>query len=423
MLDKSLSIIRHYIPTKIFQFFNPAYHWTLALISALVYRFPSRHIKVIAVTGTKGKSSTTEILNAILEQAGYKTALSNTIRYKVGNESHRNLFKMSMPGRFFAQRLLRDAVRQNCDYMIMEITSQGALLYRHRFIELNALIFTNISPEHIEAHGSYENYLASKLSVARNMSHSNKKDRVIIANSDDGEFEKFLNCSPSKKVSFSIHSAEPYKINKESIDFNFDGQPAHSPLSGLFNLYNIIAASTAAKAQGVSTVDIITAISKLDHIPGRVEKVEAGQDFKVIVDYAHTTDSLEKLYKVFEGSRNICVLGGTGGGRDTWKRSEMGRIADEYCSEIILTNEDPYDEDPRKIVDDVAKGIKNHQPMIIMDRREAIHKAVELAATGDNVIITGKGTDPYIMGPNDSKIPWGDSEITREELGKLNKFQ
>ncbi len=166
MIDKMLDNTKRIIPSGIFSFFNPVYHWTLAFLSALWYRFPSRKIKVIAVTGTKGKSSTIEIINAILEEAGFKTALSNTIRFKIGNDSRPNLYKMSMPGRSFMQRFLREAVNAGCEYMIMEMTSQGALLYRHKFIELDALVFTNLSPEHIEAHGSFDNYVKSKLSIA-----------------------------------------------------------------------------------------------------------------------------------------------------------------------------------------------------------------------------------------------------------------
>jgi len=151
-------------------------------------------------------------------------------------------------------------------------------------------------------------------------------------------------------------------------------------------------------------------------IPGRVEKIECPNNISVIVDYAHTPDSLEKLYQLFKNSRIIGVLGGTGGGRDAWKRAEMGRLADKYCAEIILTNEDPYDEDPRKIVEDVAAGIKTKTPTIIMDRRQAIAEALKRARSGDAILITGKGTDPYIMGPKGSKIPWSDAEVAGEEI-------
>lgn len=419
MLDNTLAKIRNFIPTNVFRFFQGPYHFALAFLAGLIYRFPSRKIKIIGVTGTKGKSSTVEILNAILEESGYKTALSNTIRFKVGDISSENLFKMSMPGRFTIQKLLRKAVNHKCDYFIIEMTSQGASLYRHKFIQLDALVFTNLSPEHIEAHGSYENYKNAKLSIARNLCNSNKKDRTLVVNSDDPEANSFLECQADRKISYSIKDVEPYEVKKEGLQFTYDGQKILSPLSGLFNLYNILAGITTAKSQGVSTETIVRAITKFSGIAGRVQKIEAGQDFTVIVDYAHTPDSLEKLYQVFESSKNICVLGGTGGGRDVRKRKEMGQIADKYCDEIILTDEDPYDEDPNKIIADVAEGIISQKPSIIMDRRLAIREALKKARTGDTVLITGKGTDPYIMGPKGSKTPWSDARVVREEFVKL----
>jgi UDP-N-acetylmuramoyl-L-alanyl-D-glutamate--2,6-diaminopimelate ligase len=420
-MDTFLANIRSHIPTKLFTFFQPAYHWTLAFLAALWYRFPSRKIKVIGITGTKGKSSTVEILNAILEEAGYKTALSNTIRFKVGDISSENLFKMSMPGRFAVQKLLRKAVSNGCAYMILEMTSQGALLYRHKFIDLDAFVLTNISPEHIEAHGSLENYIDAKVSIARQVATSKKKDRFIITNADDKESYRFADCEADQKMTYGLRDAEPYTIKKEGLEFNYKGRKVVSPLSGLFNLYNILAAAAAARSQNVTADEVIRAIEKFDGIPGRVQKINAGQDFTVIVDYAHTADSLEKLYQVFQSSKNICVLGGTGGGRDTSKRAVMGRIADTYCDEIILTDEDPYDEDPKKIVADVAEGITSQAPTIIMDRRAAIAEALKRATTGDSVIITGKGTDPYIMGPKATKTPWSDARVAREELEKLLK--
>ncbi len=295
------------------------------------------------------------------------------------------------------------------------MTSQGSLLYRHRFIELDTFIFTNLTPEHIEAHGSFENYRDSKLAIARNMAWSKKPIKTIIVNGDDREAEHFLACKADKKVSYNIKDVEPYSLSVSGIDFTFAGRNVHSDLQGLFNLYNLLSAITCAKEENISNEIIIDAIQNLPIIPGRLEKIQA-KDFTVIVDYAHTVDSLQKLYEVFKDKKIIGVLGGTGGGRDTWKRSEMGKIADKYCTEIILTDEDPYDESPIKIVADVAKGITNHKPKIIMDRRLAIREALKLAQPGDFVIITGKGTDPYIMGPNGSRLPWSDSAVVREEL-------
>ncbi len=180
---------------------------------------------------------------------------------------------------------------------------------------------------------------------------------------------------------------------------------------------NALAAMKVADFLRISPQTAITALSKLTLIPGRAERIEAGQDFLAVVDYAHTPDSLTALYEAYP-QRKICVLGNTGGGRDTWKRPEMGRIADAACDEVILTNEDPYDEDPEGIVYQMANGMKR-KPKVIMDRREAIREALTLAKTGDAVLITGKGTDPYIMLANNEKLKWSDAQVVREELEKL----
>jgi UDP-N-acetylmuramoyl-L-alanyl-D-glutamate--2,6-diaminopimelate ligase len=429
-MEPILQFCKKIIPASLFKKAQPVYHYSLALLAALWYRFPSRHIKVIGVTGTKGKSSTTEIINAILEEAGHKTAVSNTIRYKIAEQSFNNLFKMSMPGRFFVQKFIHKAVKAGCDYVILEMTSQGTIQYRHKFLHLDAFVFTNLSPEHIESHGSFENYAEAKATIARQVAKSKKENTVIIANADDAEAKRFLNCQADRKMTFSAHDADPYQIGKQGIDFTLNNRKVHSPLSGLFNLYNILAAVTTAHSQDISDEIIARAITKFAGIRGRVERIEvetpeAGwpsgreQDFTVIVDYAHTPDSLEKLYQVFESSRIIGVLGGTGGGRDHWKRKEMGRLADQYCEEILLTDEDPYDEDPNKIVNEVAAGITGQTPTIIMDRRAAIAEAIRRAQKGDAILITGKGTDPYIMGPRGSKVAWSDAQVAREEIAKI----
>ena len=256
------------------------------------------------------------------------------------------------------------------------------------------------------------------------MSRSKKANKAIIVNGDDEESVRFLECKADKKITYSVKDVEPYNIKKEGLEFTLEGQAVQSKLSGIFNLYNIVAAISAAKNEGVTTETVIRAIQKFDGIQGRVEKIEVSntkvkQDFTVIVDYAHTKDSLEKLYQVFQTSRKICVLGGTGGGRDKWKRKEMGNIADTYCDEIILTNEDPYDEDPNAIMQDVSQGIISKTPLMILDRREAIKTALSKARTGDAVLITGKGTDPYIMGPKNTKTPWSDAKVAKEELEKI----
>ncbi|MBU2263487.1 UDP-N-acetylmuramoyl-L-alanyl-D-glutamate--2,6-diaminopimelate ligase [Patescibacteria group bacterium] len=416
-LETFLRIGRKIIPEKIFKKLQPIYHLLMAFLSALIYRFPSRKIFVLGVTGTKGKTSTIEIISAILEQAGYKTALASSLRFKTDKDSEKNELKMTMPGRFFMQKFLRKAVKQKCQYVILEMTSEGAIQHRHKFIELNALIFNNLAPEHIESNGSFENYRNAKLKYFKALEKSDKNLKTIIINEDDPNASYFLNFNIDNKIKYGLKNLESYNIK------------IPQKLMGEFNLYNISAAIAFAKSQNIGMETVKSAIEKFSGIEGRMEEINEGQDFKIIVDYAHTPDSLEKVYETFQTSRKICVLGSAGGGRDKWKRPEMGKIASRHCDQIILTNEDPYDENPAKILDDIEAGfseirnsnieIRNYEK--ILDRREAIQKSLSYAKTGDAVIITGKGAEPWLMGPKGTKIKWDDREVVREALKQINK--
>jgi UDP-N-acetylmuramoyl-L-alanyl-D-glutamate--2,6-diaminopimelate ligase len=414
-------IVKKMLPASLLNLVLPYYHYVLSFLGAILYGFPSKKIKVVAITGTKGKTSTAEIVNAILEEAGYQTALMGTLRFKIADKSIRNLFKMTMPGRAFAHKFLRDAVRNKCEWAVIEMTSEGARQFRHRFIELDALIFTNLSPEHIDSHGSYENYVQAKLRIGKSLETSLKERTVLVANKDDKESRRFLQLDIDEKYTYSMEDAEDCVFGDSGTTFKIEGVEIKTALIGAFNVYNILAAAAFAKSYGIEIATVKKAVEKMQGIQGRVQKISAGQDFGVFVDYAHTPDSLEKLYQAFPSSHKICVLGNTGGGRDIWKRKEMGKIADEHCEKIILTNEDPYDEDPRAIVAEMQKGIISTPTEVIMDRRIAIAKAISYAKKGDNVLISGKGTDPYIMGPNDTKIPWSDAEVAEEELKKFLK--
>ncbi|HVS79376.1 MAG TPA: UDP-N-acetylmuramyl-tripeptide synthetase [Candidatus Paceibacterota bacterium] len=428
ILEKTLRRAKRLIPKSLFRAAQPFYHYALAILGALRYGFPSKKLMVIGVTGTKGKSTTVELVNSILEAAGYKTAVAGTIRFKIGDDSRRNMYKMTMPGRFFLQSFLARAVKAGCTHAVIEMTSEGSKQYRYRFVYPDALIFTNLSPEHIESHGSYEKYVEAKLDIARRVLRSGKPRRILVANGDDKETPKFLGLGIPESLTYFL-SATPHVSSESGSTFTFMGTEMRTPLPGEFNLANALGAATLAQALGIDTAAIALGIKNLAHVPGRAETVTLAedhelareQDFTVVVDYAHTPDSLKAIYGAYGAHRKICVLGSTGGGRDTWKRGAMGAIADEYCDEIILTDEDPYDEDPQKIVADVAEGIKSKKPDMLMDRREAIHAALSRARKGDAVLITGKGTDPYIMGKNGAKQPWSDANIAREELEKVLK--
>ena len=406
-MEKILNLGRKSIPKPVFEFFQPAYHLTLAYLAALVYGFPSRKIKVIGVTGTKGKSSTVYFLSRIFEGVGYKTAAISTIQFKIAEKEWPNSLKMTMPGRFAIQSFLAKAVKTGCQFVVLEVSSQGVLQNRHRFINFDTAVFTKLAPEHIEAHGSFENYKKYKLKFFQYV----KNNHVI--NKDDKYFQEFYNIVAKNKITYSVGDYRSLKLK----------------LWGDFNISNATAAIKTAEIYGIDAEKSEKILEDIESLPGRMELIEEGQKFKVIVDYAHTPDSMEAVYeslkpKLAGNSKLICIFGATGGGRDKWKRPEYGKIAEKYCDEIILTNEDPYDENPEEILEQIETGfsqvkkVKSNVQKII-NRKEAIKKGIDLAKEGDIVIITGKGSESTMMIANGQKIHFDDRQTTREILKSL----
>ena len=407
--------VKTLIPRGAFLFFQPLYHRFLALLAAILYRFPSRKLTVIGVTGTNGKSTTVELLAEIIEEAGYRVASTSSIRFRIADREHPNDLKMTMPGRFFMQKFLRNAVTNGCTHAVLEVTSEGIKQFRHRYIKFDVAVITNITPEHIESHGSFEKYRAAKAELF-------KRAPIHVLNEDDPNTYALFSRMPAQRRA-------SYKLKEYPRGF-------HLHLPGDFNRANALAALTAAQVIGISYETAKRAVERIDYIPGRLEVLQE-EPFGVIVDYAHTPDALEKVYKELSAPRFICVLGSAGGGRDAWKRPEMGKVAAEHCDYIILTNEDPYDENPEKILEEIEKGIRLNSKFParhasqgeagrqipnskkILDRREAIRAALEYAKKDDVVVITGKGCEQWIMGPNGVKIPWDDREVVREEIKNL----
>jgi UDP-N-acetylmuramoyl-L-alanyl-D-glutamate--2,6-diaminopimelate ligase len=393
----------------------------LAFLGAVWYGFPSRKLKVIGITGTNGKSTTAEMIVKIFEEACLKTALLSSIRFKIGEKEWQNKLKMTMPGRFFVQRFLRQAVKAGCQYAVLEVTSEGVLQYRHKFIDFEAAVFTNLTPEHIEAHGSFENYRAAKGTLFK----ATKKNHII--NADDNDAEYFLQFPAEKKYLYQI---KEQKLRIKIIDRNSKilknmDVTLNLKLPGEFNVYNSLAAICVGLSQGFQLTECKKAVQKIEVIPGRMEEV-ISKPFKVIVDYAFTPNALEKVYqtikKDWHPKRLICVLGACGGGRDRWKRKVLGGLAAKYCNEIIVTNEDPYDEDPMAIIDQVAKG-SDSKAKKILDRREAIRESLKNTKKGDVVIITGKGSESWICVAKGKKIPWDDRQVVREEMLSMDDIR
>ncbi|MST04176.1 MAG: UDP-N-acetylmuramoyl-L-alanyl-D-glutamate--2,6-diaminopimelate ligase [Candidatus Pacebacteria bacterium] len=389
------------------------YHFSLSFLGAVIYNFPSKDLYVIGITGTKGKSTTAEILYFILKSAGFKTAMLSSANLKVGDIEEINPTSNTMPGRFFIQKFLYQAKKSGCKFAILEVTSQGVVQYRDRFIDFDCGIFLNIHPEHIEYHGSFENYLNAKLKFFDNVAtKSRKKEKLFITNIRDKESEKFASIAKGfgRIIKFnSLEIREKLFSGKEVFKNWFDSD---------FNIENASAATSIALELGVSKEKIISAISAFVGVSGRMEFVTKNP-FEVIVDYAHTPDSMQAVYsslkKMRPNRKLICVFGSAGGGRDKWKRPEFGKIASDYCDEIILTNEDPYDENPEEILNEISKGIYNHKKyQKIIDRGEAIKIAISLAKSQDVVVITGKGSERSIRVAKGKKISWSDKEAVQK---------
>jgi UDP-N-acetylmuramoyl-L-alanyl-D-glutamate--2,6-diaminopimelate ligase len=418
IIDKSFRLLKKFIPKQVFELFAPIYHWGLAMFGAMIYGFPSSKLKIIGVTGTKGKSTTVYMITKIFEDAGLPVAAIGSLGYKIKDKEWPNNLKMTMPGRFKIQKFLSQAKKAGCEYVVMEVTSEGLTQYRLTCVDIDCAVFTNLHKEHIESHGSFENYLKAKQKLFVKTKH------IQILNIDDSYFEKFANYPAKIKITFGVNNG---LINLKRYDLNLK-------LLGGFNESNALAALAVADAYGLDLDKAIAILNSIKSIPGRMEVIDSQKGFKIIVDYAHTPDSLRLVYENLkpQAKKLICVLGAAGGGRDKWKRPEFGKIAVEYCDEIILTNEDPYDENPDSILDQIESGFSNFQfsisnfqtdsntkrPIIkkIIDREGAIKTVLTDTRDGDIVVITGKGSETSMAVRGGKKIPWSDKEVILKHL-------
>lgn len=435
-------LLKKIIPQWVFAI----YHWKLALLGALVYGWPSRRLKVIGVTGTKGKSTVVMLASKILAEGGKKVGWISSLTINDGKSETMNPFHMTMPGRFFIQKTLAQMVKNGCEYVLVEVTSEGIKQSRHRFIKWTGAAFTNLAPEHLEAHGGFANYRAAKEKLFA--AASKNPESFGVYNLDDSNAEHFLKYPIKNKLGYFLNPPHPsflkegdsslykrevgrdfeisnVKLSANGSEFKINSTQFKTNLLGEFNVYNCAAAAAIGAACGVKLETAAQALGKISSIPGRLEIINEGQNFTVVVDLAHTPDSYEKVFKLFKelkpaGARIITVFGSAGGGRDKWKRPELGKIASANSDAAIVTNEDPYDESPEEICQAIAAGCQNVKPEIILDRRAAINRALSLAQTGDIVLVLGKGTEQtYVEGSK--KVYWDDRAVVREGIKKLLK--
>lgn len=417
------------------------YHLICSIGTVIWFGFPARKIKVVGITGTNGKTTTTQMTARILEEAGYKVAVSSTINFKIGDKEWVNKSKFTTRDTWQTQRFIQQAVSAGCDYLVLEVASHA--LHQHRLwgIKFDVVAITNVTREHLDYHKTILRYRKVKAKLFRML----KPAGSAVVNLEMDKPEEFIKASAGKKIygykikeggsefkqdELTVIQAEKLRMNLNSSEFTFNGVNFKLQLIGGFNVENALAAVSVGLSQGVDLQVASLALAKIKKIPGRMDYVANDRGLKIIIDYALTPDSMEKLGKLISEmipgraviqnkeqkvANQIIWVFGSCGERDRGKRPIMGEIVSRYADYVIVTNEDPYGEDPWQIIDEVYSGIKNlpegKKSWRIMDRREAIKKALNLANKGDIILITGKGAEETMAVSATKRIKWNDRMV------------
>jgi UDP-N-acetylmuramoyl-L-alanyl-D-glutamate--2,6-diaminopimelate ligase len=417
-------------------------HFLFAWFAYWYYGRPARKIIIVGVTGTKGKSTTCRLIASVLEAGGYKVGLLSTVEFQIGEKRWLNDKKMTMLGRGQVQKMLKEMVKAGCTYAVVETSSEGILQFRHFGLRYDICVFTNLGTEHSERHGGFENLKRDKGKIFAGLSKEknkiiagNKISKTIVVNEDDYNSEYYFSFNADEKWKYAIKNSsdEPKKVFGKILrstpvgsEFVANGQNYQLDLVGDFNVYNALAAIAVGLSQGLSSNQIATGLKSVTKVEGRMEFVQAGQDFEVVVDYAHEPMSLKALFETLRkramvrSGKIIAVVGSDGGGRDKSKRFKMGEIAGQMCDFVVISDVNPFDEDPAQIATMLAEGarkagkMENENLFVIIDRKRGIEKALKLAQKGDIVAITAKGTEPCIVEANGKKIPWDDRQVARD---------
>jgi UDP-N-acetylmuramoyl-L-alanyl-D-glutamate--2,6-diaminopimelate ligase len=435
------SLIKKLIPKNLVN----QYHKLWAILANYVYGFPSKGLIVIGVTGTNGKSTTCNLIGRVLEATGEKVGFMTTANFKIADKEWINATHMTMQGRTKLQKMLREMVKAGCKYAVVETSSEGIMQNRNWGINYDVAVFTNLTPEHIEAHGSFENYKKAKQTLFASLSKFPKKkiggqeiEKALVVNLDDEHWQDFYKYSADKKYGYGIEFnrqlaqtklvlAGDIKLAVNGTEFVVSGVGFKTKLVGRFNVYNSLAAICVGLHFGLSINQCQNALAQVIGIPGRMEVIDEGQNFAVLVDYAHDPVAFGILFetiKMFPKNRIIHVFGSAGGVRDHAKRPILGKISAQNADITIVTDEDSYDEPTEKILNEIAAGAisggKTEKVDLIKepDRRLAIKKACLMAQEGDLVLITGKGTEQSIK-TGGKIMPWDDRKVTREVLKEI----
>lgn len=414
-----------------------SYHFFQAVLAVLINGYPSKKLKIIGVTGTDGKTTTVNLIYHILKSSGTKVSMISTVKAVVGEATFDTGFHVTTPSPFELQKFLKMMVKAGSKVAVLEVTSHGLDQNRVSLVDFYGAVITNVTSEHLDYHKDYDSYLRTKAKIL-----SDVKYRIL--NGDDNSFKKLSETGSGKMVSFGMEkgvdiSADDIKIKKDQLEFTvkFKNQEKNggslkvtAPLVGKFNVYNILAAIASVKSLGIENKEIEKALSEFPGVEGRMERIIEGQNFEVVVDFAHTPNAFTNTLKLLRDQtkgRLLCVFG-SAGERDISKRSVMGEIAAKFCDYIILTGEDPRNEDVNKISEEIASGIKkeggiqNETYWLVPDRDSAIEWAIKnLAKESDTVAVLGKGHEKSIN-IGGKEFPWSDQMSARSALsGRLRK--
>jgi UDP-N-acetylmuramyl-tripeptide synthetase len=408
------------------------------------YGFPSRKIKIIGVTGTDGKTTTVQMITKIFQEAGKKVAMASTINFVIDGVEEKNLSHFTTESAFALQKFISKATSAGCEYLVLETSSHSLDQHRVWGIEFQTAVITNITREHLDYHGNMEKYRQAKKILFENiegqssvMGHQSSK---IVVNADMDNPEEYLNFAVDKKYAYSVLDdellmtddklqyvqAENIKLEISGSSFDINGTSFNLQIAGLFNVENALAATCVALGEDIRLETIKDALEKIHGVAGRMESVENIRGLNILVDFALTPNALERLYRLLSSVKKIdskiIAVFGSCGDRDRGKRPIMGEVVSKYADIVVLTNDEPYHENPQQIIEEIASGIKNkienESLWKIADRREAIAKALFIAKTGDIVCVTGMGNfESMVVG--DKKIPWNDKKVIQEELIKI----
>lgn len=407
------------LPDSVIKIVVPDSRYALALLANKFYNFPSKQMKMVGVTGTNGKTTTTHIIDSLLMQK-FRTGIIGTLYYKINGKIHKS--KDTTPEPPDLQEIFTNMVDENVEYCAMEVSSHGIDFFRVQGVDYNVALFTNLSQDHLDYHQTMEIYLKTKMKLFQWL----RPEDYAIANIDDPHGKDFLNVTQAKKITFGINNQAD--IMAKDIRFSIKGTDyrlvtpkgeidIQQKLVGMFNVYNSLAAVAVAVTQGMDLATIKKGLEENIVVAGRFQLVDKGQPFSVVVDYAHTPDGMEKVLSLTQNlnPNRVVTVFGCGGDRDKEKRPIMGEIADKYSDEIVLTADNPRNEEPETIISEIEAGIKSKPCTKIIDRGEAIKYAIKNAREGDIIMIIGKGheTDQTIK---DKTIHFNDVEEAEKYL-------